>query len=93
MLDKDEARRIYESIVNQRRDPALLEYIGRNAFRVRVYPIPAHGEKRIQLAYSQVLPADRGLVHYVYPLNTERFSSRPLEEVTITVDLRSRVPI
>jgi Ca-activated chloride channel family protein len=93
MLDKDEARRIYESIVNQRRDPALLEYIGRNAFRASVYPIPAHGEKRIQLAYSQVLPADRGLVHYVYPLNTERFSSRPLEEVVITIDLKSQVPI
>ncbi len=93
MLDRDEARRIYESIVNQRRDPALLEYVGRNAFRARVYPIPAHGEKRIQLAYSQVLPADAGLVHYVYPLNTERFSSRPLEEVTITIDVRSQVPI
>jgi len=93
MLDKDEARRIYESIVNQRRDPALLEYIGRNAFQARVYPIPAHGEKRIQLAYSQILPADRGLVHYVYPLNTERFSSRPLEEVVITVDLSSDIPI
>jgi Ca-activated chloride channel family protein len=93
MLDKDEARRIYESIVNQRRDPALLEYIGRNAFRARVYPIAAHGEKRIQLAYSQILPADRGLVHYVYPLNTERFSSRPLEEVVITIDVQSQVPI
>jgi Ca-activated chloride channel family protein len=93
MLDKDEARRIYESIVNRRRDPALLEYIGRNAFQASVYPIPAHGEKRIQLAYSQVLPADRGLVHYVYPLDTERFSSRPLEEVVITVDLQSQAPI
>jgi len=93
ILDKDEARRIYESIVHRRRDPALLEYIGRNAFQASVYPIPAHGEKRVQLAYSQVLAAQKGLVRYVYPLNTERFSSRPLEEVVITVDLQSRVPI
>jgi Ca-activated chloride channel family protein len=93
ILDKDKARRIYEDIVNRRRDPALLEYIGRNAFQARIYPIAAHGEKRIQLAYSQVLPATGGLVHYVYPLNTERFSSRPLEEVVITVDLQSQVPI
>ena len=93
ILDKDEARRIYESIVNRRRDPALLEYIGRNAFQASVYPIPAHGEKCIQLVYSQVLPADRGLVHYVYPLNKERFSSRPLEEVVIAIDLQSPVPI
>jgi len=93
VLDKDEARRIYESIVSRRRDPALLEYVGRNAFQASVYPIPAHGEKRIQLAYSQVVHAEDGLVHYVYPLNTERFSSRPLDEVVITVELRSRTPI
>jgi len=93
ILNKDEARRIYESIVSRRRDPALLEYTGRNAFQASVYPIPAHGEKRVQLSYSQVLPAVSGLVHYVYPLNTERFSSRPLEEVVVTVDLRSRIPI
>ncbi len=93
ILDKEEARRTYESIVRRRRDPALLEYIGRNAFQASIYPIPAHGEKRVQLKYSQVLLADRGLVHYVYPLDTERLSSRPLKEVVITVDLQSRIPI
>lgn len=93
ILDKEEARRTYESIVRRRRDPALLEYVGRNAFQASIYPIPAHGEKRVQLSYSQVLLADRGLVHYIYPLDTERFSSRPLEEVVITIDLQSRVPI
>lgn len=93
MLDKDEARRIYEDIVRRRRDPALLEYVGRNAFQATVYPIPAWGEKRVQLGYSEVLRAERGVVHYVYPLNTERFSSLPLEEVVITIDLQSHVPI
>jgi len=93
VLDKEEARRTYESIVRRRRDPALLEYVGRNAFQASIYPIPAHGEKRVQIAYRQVLLAAKGLVHYVYPLDTERFSSRPLEEVVITVDLQSPVPI
>jgi len=93
MLDSDEARRIYESIVRRRRDPALLEYVGRNAFQASIYPIPAYSEKRVQLSYSQVLIVEKGLVHYVYPLNTERFSSRPLEEVVITIDLQSPVPI
>ncbi len=90
ILDRDQARRIYEDIVRRRVDPALLEYVGRDAFQARVYPIPANGEKRIQLEYSQILEMDGGLVHYVYPLDTERFSSRPLEEVAVTVDLRSR---
>ena len=93
VLDKDEARRIYEGIVRRRRDPALLEYVGRDAFQASIYPIRAHDEKRVQLEYSQVLKADRELIRYVYPLNTERFSSRPLEEVVITIDLESAVPI
>lgn len=90
VLNKEQARNIYERIVAQQRDPALLEYAGRNAFRARVYPIPAHGEKRIQLEYQEILPRDGGLVKYIYPLNTEKFSTRPLEDVQVSVEINSR---
>ncbi|MCJ7509986.1 MAG: VWA domain-containing protein, partial [Dehalococcoidia bacterium] len=93
ILDKEEARAIYEDIVRRRQDPALLEYVGRNMFQAQVFPIPAHSERRIQIAYTQVLSQDGGLVRFVYPLNTEKFSPRPLEEVTISVDVRSQAPI
>ncbi len=87
VLDRDEAREIYEDIVRQQRDPALLEYAGRDAFRARIYPIPAYGEKRVELEYSEVLTSDTGLVRYVYPLNTEKFSARPLEDVSVEIHL------
>jgi Ca-activated chloride channel family protein len=93
ILDKDKARRIYEDIVRRRKDPALLEYVGRNAFQARIFPIPSHGERRVELEYSQVLSMDGGLVKYVYPLDTERFSARPLEEVAISVEVHSNEPI
>jgi Ca-activated chloride channel family protein len=93
LLDRDQARRIYEEIVRQRRDPALLEYIDRGAFRVSIFPIPPGEERRIELEYSQVLPVDGGLVRYVYPLNTERFSARPLEDVSVSVSIASPDPI
>ena len=93
VLERDKARRIYEDIVRKRRDPALLEYIGRNAFQARVFPIPAHGEKRIELEYQEVLPMDQGLVRYVYPLDTERLSARPIEEVSIHVELHADQPL
>jgi len=93
VLDGDEARSIYEEIVRQRRDPALLEYVGRGAFRARIYPIPARGEKRVEMEYTEVLPADHGLVRYVYPLNTEKFSARPLEEVSVTIEIVSPYPL
>ena len=93
ILDSREARRIYEDIVRRLKDPALLEYIGRNTFRARVFPIPARGEKRIQLSYSEVLKEEMGLVRYLYPLNTERFSYEPIEEVTVAVKIASKVPL
>jgi Ca-activated chloride channel family protein len=36
---------------------------------------------------------DNGLVEYVYPLNTEKFSPRPLEEVVVNVTIRSNEPL
>jgi len=93
ILDRDQARKIYQDIVRRMRDPALLEYMGRDMFRARIYPIPARGEKRIQLSYTEILKAEKSLVKYIYPLNTERFSLRPIKEVVISVKIDSNVPI
>lgn len=93
VLDKDSAREIYESIVRKAQDPALLEYVGLNMFKARVYPIPANGDKRIKLQYSEVLNKEAGLVKYVYPLSTEQFSAKPLQDVSITLHIKSRQPI
>lgn len=93
VLTAGEAREIYENIVRSQRDPALLEYIGNNAFKARVFPIEPGEEKRIQISYSEVLKGDGGLYEYVYPLNTEKFSARPLGEVTITGSIESTTPI
>lgn len=93
VLSREEARAIYESIVRRNRDPALLEYVGRNAFQASIFPIAPHEEKRVQIEYSQVLPMDQGLVEYVYPLSTERFSPQPIEDVAITVRLHSKDPL
>jgi Ca-activated chloride channel family protein len=93
LLTREETVKIYERIVSAKRDPGLLEYVGRSTIRARVFPVPANGEKRFQVEYSELLRMDGGVVKYVYPLSTERFSARPLEELTISVELRSSSPI
>jgi Ca-activated chloride channel homolog len=67
---RDEARRIYNDIVRSRRDPALLEYAGKNLFQASVFPIQPHSDKKIELTYSQVLRNEGGTVAYRYPLGT-----------------------
>ncbi|MBI2165593.1 MAG: VWA domain-containing protein [Chloroflexi bacterium] len=93
LLSKEEARRLYEEIVRSRRDPALLEYIGNDAFQLNVFPIPPKGERRVQLKYSQLLEAERGLASYSYPLNLPAFAHLVVNEVAVSVNIASRVPI
>jgi len=93
VLDATQARQTYEQIVSSMRDPALLEYVGRGAVQARIFPIAPKGERRIELEYTQALPAEGGLVRYIYPLNTEKFSAMPIESVTISVEIQSSLPI
>ncbi|MDH4223313.1 MAG: VIT and VWA domain-containing protein, partial [candidate division Zixibacteria bacterium] len=93
ILDREQARRIYEDIVRRRKDPALLEYYGQGMFRARVYPILAHGETRIKLSYSQVLKSENAICEYKYSLSTEKFSPTPLEDVKIDMVINSEAPI
>lgn len=93
LLGVEEARRIYESYVRRNVDPALLEYVGRNAFQARVFPIPARSEKRIYLTYSQALEFSNGIYKVIYPLTSERVTGQTAGDLTIACTLRSRQPI
>jgi Ca-activated chloride channel family protein len=93
LLDADQARQTYENIVRQMQDPALLEYMGSKAFKLRIFPIEPNSNKRIKLTYSEKITSDSGLCTYRYPLNTEKFSSSPLDQVVIKVTLKSNVPV
>jgi Ca-activated chloride channel family protein len=93
LLPADKARRIYEDIVRKMKDPALMEYADRDVFKVRVYPIEPHSAKHITLSYTQVLKADAGLVNYTYPLNTEKFSAKPVKNVSVKVEVKTERPL
>ena len=55
LLPAEKARAIYTEIVRKTRDPALLEYAGRDMFRVHIFPINGHGTKQITLKYTELL--------------------------------------
>jgi Ca-activated chloride channel family protein len=93
LLDARKARKIYEDIVRSMKDPALLEYAGQDLFKVRIFPLEPRKEKRVKLTYTQLLTADGGLVEYRYPLNTEKFSAKPLQSVSVKVQLEADEPL
>ncbi|MFZ0547916.1 MAG: VIT domain-containing protein, partial [Candidatus Promineifilaceae bacterium] len=89
ILEAGVARQIYDQIVRQLRDPALLEYVGTSAIQANVFPIPPHDERRIEIEYSQVLPVDNGLIHYVFPQSNELYTNTPLDTQSIRVEVHS----
>ncbi|RLB51625.1 MAG: hypothetical protein DRJ42_16495 [Deltaproteobacteria bacterium] len=51
------------------RDPALLEWQRGGRFELKIFPIPAHGERRMRITYTQNLsPHGRSARRYVHPL-------------------------
>ncbi|HID77369.1 MAG TPA: hypothetical protein EYP56_15410, partial [Planctomycetaceae bacterium] len=68
LVDRSRARTIYESIVRRRRDPAILEQIGDNLFRMRVFPIAPKSTKRILLDYTIPIRSRGGRYRFRLPL-------------------------
>src|SRR5262245_1816251 len=94
VIDKAKARQIYESIVRRARDPGLLEYAGKNLLEADVFPIEPRSTKKIELAYSQVLKAEAGLVSYNYPLGSGRnLLVQPIEQVAGSLEIKSPVDL
>ncbi len=93
LVEKDKARQVYEDIVRRMKDPGILEYLGNNLFRIRVYPVPRMGTQKIELAYSEVLRMEGGVCRYVYPLKTPGHAAQTLEDFSVRLGLESRTPI
>ena len=54
-VDKARGRQVFEEIQRRQVDPGLLEVTQGNNFKLRVYPIAAHGTRTVELAYSELL--------------------------------------
>jgi Ca-activated chloride channel family protein len=90
LLPADKARDVYTSIVRRTQDPGLLEYIGNNMLRMRVFPVPPKGDQKVAFTYESVAEKDSGLVEYIYPLKTDGKATATLEKFGITATIKSQ---
>jgi len=94
LMDKRSARRHYDDITRTRRDPALLEHLEKNTFRISVSPVPARGDQKIKLVYTEVVNYRRGILRYTYPLREKKAApTRVEQDLTLTVNVKSKKPI
>jgi hypothetical protein len=68
-VEKARGQEIFEEITRVRVDPALLEATRGNNFKLRLYPIPANGVRKVSLTVSDRLSQDHGgTVRYRLPI-------------------------
>ncbi len=95
ILEKDEARKIYESIVRRVEDPGLVEYLDGKLFRTSIFPIPAKGTQKLEIQFGQVLEKQGDMYRYVYPLaaGADYVTAKTEKDFTLTGIINSAIPI
>src|ERR1041384_7297113 len=93
LLSADKARHIYEDIVRRAKDPALLEFEGRDCLKVRVFPIEPNSRKKVHLAYTQLLKLDSGLIDFRAPISSGKYSTKPIERLSLNLKHETSTPI
>jgi len=90
LLDAPKANQIYTDIVRRTLDPGLLEYMGNNLFKLRIFPVPPRGDQKVALSFSSIAGADHGLIEYVYPLKTDGKATATLEDFSVKASITSQ---
>jgi tetratricopeptide (TPR) repeat protein len=67
-VDKAKGQQVFEELSRARIDPALLEKTQGDNYKLRIYPLPANGSRRVVLELDQVLTATRNGSSYRLPL-------------------------
>lgn len=83
-VEKVRGRQVFEEIQRRNVDPALLEQAAGNVYKLRVFPLPAQGTRRVKLQLSQPLAADAdGRIQWLLPLDF----GQPIPELNLDIAL------
>jgi Ca-activated chloride channel family protein len=62
-------------------------------FQTSVFPVPPGAERKVMLRYNQLLRKDHRLTDFLFPLSTAKYTSRPVEKVSIQISIESTTKI
>ena len=86
VVEKERAAQIYHYITSRMRDPALVEMIGQNTFRARIFPVEPRKDLKIEVQLAQRLAATPTGWRWSFPLREET-DEAPLDHLTMRVHL------
>jgi hypothetical protein len=86
VVERKRAAEVYEGIVERRRDPALLEQDPSGFVKLRVFPVPARGLRRVVVGYAQPLERQEGRYRFELGLRLPE-GGPPVRELSAEVEL------
>lgn len=91
IVEKERATAIYGYITAppRQRDPALVELIGKNTFRARIFPVEPNADLKIEMRWVQPLGADAKNWVYTFPLQPEEDGKGKLDDLSLNVSIRN----
>ncbi|NQW30542.1 MAG: VWA domain-containing protein [Ignavibacteria bacterium] len=84
--EKKEAQAAYDAKIKVRIDPALLQEIGDNVFKLNIAPIAPNSDVRFEIIYTEILPFELGKSTYLHYLKTTGLSPKPLSRLSLTIN-------
>ena len=93
LLDAKKASTVYTDIVRRTQDPAILEYLGNNLMRLRIFPVEPKKDQKVKISFTSVAPQDNGAIEYVYPLKTDGKGTKTLEDFSVKARIKSQHPV
>ena len=81
--ERREAQQAYDQRIRQYIDPALLQYLGDNLFKLNIAPVNPLSDVRFEITYVELLSYDFGAVDYRFFLRSTGLSPKPLQRVTL----------
>ncbi|MFZ4620911.1 MAG: VIT domain-containing protein [Bacteroidota bacterium] len=88
---KEDAIIKYNEIVQKLIDPAILQELGNNVFKLQIFPFEPMNTRRIEIVYTQPMIYTKGSLQYTFPLDMKDYTSSPIEKVAMTFDIRSHL--
>jgi Ca-activated chloride channel family protein len=97
ILEKRRAEEIYQDLALQSIDPGLLQQEGGDesatAFTVQVTPIPAHGTKRLELEYTELLRVENLETYFSFPFKPSEYGTQTVGHLEMRLQVTSRFPM
>ena len=85
VVDKAKAKKVFENTIRQNIDPGIIEKTVGNNYKLRLYPIPAKGYKRVKITIEELLHDKEDRYQYTIPF----VSTQKIPDFSLHIEIAS----